>query len=184
MPSNQKFRETDFVLERGVIYEDCEFDSIDFSHLSLKSCSFIDCVFQSCSLANVELLSGSIRNCIFKSSNLIGINWCLLNNFSGTKFESCKLNYSVFQKLKLPNSTFLDCSLIEVDFSGCDLSKSDFSYSIFAGANLDGANLNGSDFRTSKDYIFDVRTTKIKGSKFSFPYVVSLITALGAEVDM
>ena len=81
MPSNQKFRETDFVLERGVIYEDCEFDSIDFSHLSLKSCSFIDCVFQSCSLANVELLSGSIRNCIFKSSNLQLFVFIVRNSF-------------------------------------------------------------------------------------------------------
>jgi uncharacterized protein YjbI with pentapeptide repeats len=73
---------------------------------------------------------------------------------------------------------------VEVDFSGCDLSKTDFSRSNFAGANLSGSNLSGADFRTSKDYIFDIRTTKIKGSKFSFPYVVSLITALGAEVDM
>ena len=54
----------------------------------------------------------------------------------------------------------------------------------FSGANLNGSNLTGADFRTSKEYVFDIRTTKIKNSKFSFPYVASLITALGAEVDM
>ena len=144
----------------------------------------MECSFHNCNLANVELLSGSIRNCHFKGSNLIGINWCLLNNFSSPKFEFCKLNYSVFENLKLPNSFFGDCSLVEVDFSGCDLSGANFSRSNFAGANLNGANLAGADFRTSRDYIFDIRTTKIKGSKFSFPYVVSLITALGAEVEM
>ena len=90
----------------------------------------------------------------------------------------------MFQNLRLDNSVFIECSLVEVDFTGCDLSKSDFSHSNFAGANLNGANLTGSDFRSSKDYVFDIRTTKIKGSKFSFPYVASLITALGAEVDM
>ena len=92
MPSNQRFTEKDFVLEKGEAYEDCEFDSVDFSILSLKNCSFVECSFHNCNLANVELLSGSIRNCHFKGSNLIGINWCLLNNFSSPKFEFCKLN--------------------------------------------------------------------------------------------
>ena len=184
MPSNEKFEQQNFILKDGESYEDCDFHSIDFSEFSLKNCLFVDCTFLQCNLANIEPTSGSIRNCVFKNSNLIGINWCVLKNFSRPRFESCKLNYSVFQNLRRDNRVFIECSLVEVDFTGCDLSKSDFSHSNFAGANLNGANLTGSDFRSSKDYVFDIRTTKIKGSKFSFPYVASLITALGAEVDM
>jgi fluoroquinolone resistance protein len=73
---------------------------------------------------------------------------------------------------------------VEADFSDCNLTKCDFSGTVFSGANLRGVDLSGANLKNSKDYIFDLRTTKIKGAQFSFPYVMSLITALGGKVEM
>jgi len=166
------------------IFEDSEFDNLDFTLYDLKSVSFLDCKFINCNMANLSLTDVSMRDITFESCNLIGINWCNLRRFETAKFIDSKLNFSIFLGLKLKNTQIINCSVVDADFSGADLSNSNFSASCFRGTNLDRAILTGADFRTSRDYIFDIRTTKIKEAKFTFPHVISLLTALGAEVEI
>ncbi len=170
--------------EPEATFEDCEFVAIDFTDIVLKSVSFLDCKFSNCNLANQPLINTSMRDVLFETCNLVGINWCSLRRLENSKFVDSKLNYSTFQALKMKDVEIRGCSALEVDFSEADLSHADFSNSSFSGANFDRANLTGVDFRTSRDYLFDVRTARIKGAKFSFPDVISLLTALGAEVDI
>jgi len=166
------------------IFEDLEFDGIDFTSYDLKSVAFFNCKFTNCNLANLSLTDISIRETTFLSCNLIGINWCNLRRFEAPKFLDSKLNFSIFQGLKLKKIEIINCFVIDADFSEADLSHSNFSNSNFKGTNFDKAILIGTDFRTSLNYMFDIRTTKIKGAKFTFPHVISLLTALGAEVDI
>ncbi len=165
-------------------FENCEFRAIDFSEISLKSVAFLECKFTNCNLANQPMVNTSVRDVVFETCNLVGINWCSLRRLDNAKFIDSKLNYSTFQALKMKDVEILGCSAIEVDFSEADLSHADFSNSSFSGANFDRSNLTGVDFRSSRDYLFDIRTARIKGAKFSFPYVISLLTVLGAEVDI
>ena len=100
------------------------------------------------------------------------------------QFRDSKINFSTFQGLKLKHLEIIGCTATECDFSEADLSFGDMKNSSFAGTNFERANMSGLDFRTSRDYVFDVRTAKIRGAKFSFPDVISLLTALGAEIEI
>ena len=164
-------------------FEDCEFRAFDFSVHNLKSVSFLNCKFTNCNMANIQLMNASMRDITFESCNLIGVNWCNLRRYEDLKFKECKLNFSSFQGLKLKRTEIINSLAVDVDFSGCDLSLSNFSGSGFAGANFEAANLTDTDFRSSRDYLFDLRKAKIKGAKFTYPHVMALLTALGAEIE-
>lgn len=164
-------------------FEGCEFKGLDFSDYNLKSVSFLDCKFAGCNMANQSMVNTDMRDVVFESCNLIGINWCSLKRFENAKFINSKLNFSTFQALKLKKIEITGCVALDVDFSEADLTSSDFSRTQLGGANFERANLTMADFRSSTDYIFDLRTARIKGARFSYPHVLSLITALGAVID-
>lgn len=168
----------------GAVFEDSEFRGVDFTVYPLKSILFLDCRFENCNFANQKLINGSYRGVAFKACNLMGINWTSVKTFRDVNFQDCKMNLSIFQNMDLKRVNMTDCLVSETDFSGANLGFSNLSGALLSGANFEGADLSGADLRNSRDYCFDVRTTKIKGTKFSFPDVVSLITALGAEVDI
>lgn len=186
MPDIYKYDESNIEFANfspGSLLEDCEFKNVNFAQLVLKSVSFLNCKFINCNLANQSLLNTSLREISFESCNLLGINWCVVKRFETVRFIDSKLNFSSFQGLKLKQTDIINCSAVEVDFSGSDLSSSDFSGTDFSGTNFENAVLIDTDFRTSRNYLFDIRTAKIKGAKFRFPDVISLLTALGIEVD-
>lgn len=164
-------------------FEYAEFNGIDFSLRSPRSTSFRECRFINCSFANQPLLNCSFKDVTFETCHLVGINWCNLKRLESVTFIESKLNFSSFQGLKLKHLKMTSCLALEVDFSGADLSMADFANSTFAGANFERANLSSADFSQSRDYLFDLRTTKIKGAKFSYPDVLSLLTALGAKIQ-
>jgi fluoroquinolone resistance protein len=164
-------------------FEDCQFEAIKFAGFSLKSSKFLNCKFSRCNFAGSDLLRSSFRDVEFIECQLMGINWAALTRFESCSFQSCKLDYSVFQGLKLRRLKCIDSSLKEADFSDADLSESDFSGSILVGASFAGADISKADLRTAKEYFIDPRSTKIKGAKFCFPEAASLLAALGAEVD-
>jgi fluoroquinolone resistance protein len=164
-------------------FENEEFKGIDFTHHQLKSVEFYHCKFTNCNLANQSLINASFQEPVFDSCKLLGINWCAVKRLGQPKFLNSKLDLSIFNRMKLKKAEFINCSMKDVDLSEADLSSGIFTDSILSNSNFDGAIITGTDFRNSKDYFIDPRKTKIKGAKFSYPDVLSLITALGAEVD-
>ncbi len=164
-------------------FEYVEFNGIDFSLRSPRSTSFLECRFINCSFANQPLLNCSFKDVTFETCHLVGINWCNLKRLETVTFINSKLSFSSFQGLKLKHLKMISCLALEVDFSSADLSMADFAHSTFTGASFDRANLSGADFSQSHDYLFDLRTARIKGAKFSYPDVLSLITALGAKIQ-
>jgi fluoroquinolone resistance protein len=113
----------------------------------------------------------------------MGINWVTLNRFEDCTFHGCKLNFSNFLGLKLKRLSCISCSLKEVDFSEAQLSEADFSESMLRGAIFTKSDLTKANFRTAKEYFIDPVSTKIKGAKFCLPDALTLIEALGAEVE-
>lgn len=174
----------DLKIKEGESLEECEFQGVDFSPLDLKGVTFLDCTFTNCNLANQSLTKTTMREPTFVGCNLMGINWPSLKRLEWPKYRECKLNFSSFQGLKLKKLEMTTCSAVEVDFAEADLTSADFSNTGLAGAVFERAILEGADFRTSRDYVIDVRTTKIKGAKFAYPQVMALIAALGAEIEM
>lgn len=171
-------------LAKGEGLSECECSSLNLSDAPLKSLRIEDCKFSACTLANADLTDTRLRSVQFESCNLIGINWAGAASLVAVTFRTCKLDYGVFQSASLKNCQFIGCSIIDADFSACDLSKAVFTDSRLAGSSFNGANLEMADFRNAKDYFIDARTTKVRGARFNLPDALSLIEALGAEVEV
>lgn len=164
-------------------YEDCRFEGMDLTVQDMNGVAFVDCMFKDCKLANQKLLNVVLRNVAFAGCNLMGVNWCELKSLAEVRFERCRLDFGVFQELKLERVVMKDCSAKEVDLSETDVSFADLSGTDFTGATFGHTRVMGADFRGSRGYVFDVRTTPLKGTKFSLPEAAGLLVALGAEVD-
>lgn len=171
------------ILEPDVQFEDCKFSGLNFSDYNFRSTSFMNCKFINCNLANQDFLNVSMRDVQFELCNLIGVNWCNLKRLENQEFCNCKLNFSVFQGLKLKKIKIVDCSALDVDFSDSDLTESIFTGSLLEGAIFNRATLINSDFRSAKNYLFDLRTTKVKGLKLRLPEAMNLFSALGVNVE-
>lgn len=170
--------------QSGAEFYSCEFQGVNFANLPLKSTLLAECKFSGCNLANADLTNTSLRELEFTACNLMGINWARARRVSDLAFKDCKLDFGSFQGLSLKGLKCLGSFALETDFSDADLTGSDFSRTSLAGASFVRAKLEKADLRSAVHYLIDPRFTSIKGAKFSFPDVISLITALGAEVDL
>ena len=161
-----------------------DFTEINLTDANLKSAIFIDCKFTSCNLSNVSFMNVVLRGVVFANCNLMGINWTEVRKGGDYSFAGSKLDYGCFQSVDLRNVKFEDCSIKEADFSGANLSKASFRGSHLAGTSFANVNIEKADFRSARNYFIDPKFAKLKEAKFSFPEVLVLIQALGAEVEM
>ncbi|MBC87641.1 MAG: hypothetical protein CL677_10740 [Bdellovibrionaceae bacterium] len=164
-------------------FEGCKFIDLDFEELSLRSSKFIDCEFIKCSLSQVKLVNTTFREVRFESCRLMGVNWSDAQSLVDGKFESCKLDYSIFQGMDLRGSSFLDCSAKDVDFSTTNLSGTAFTGTLLENANFHRSDLRNADLRNATRYFIDPNYTKLKGLKVDFPEASSFLVALGLDVD-
>lgn len=161
-----------------------DFSEINFVGTDLKSSIFIDCKFTNCNLSNVSILNVVMRGVIFENCNLMGVNWTEARKGADIRLNSCKLDYGCFQDVDLRGVSFENSSIREADFSGANLCKANLNGCQLSGTSFVNSNLEKADFRNARGYYIDPKFAKIKEAKFSFPEVLCLIHALGAEVEM
>lgn len=164
-------------------FDDCTFSGIDFLGVSFRSWRFSDCQFIKCSFSEVDVVNTTFREVTFKDCRLMGINWASTKNFSDPRFESCKLDYSVFQGADLRKVSFLDCSAKDVDFTNCNLSGAVFTGTSLQNASFNQSDLRNADLRGASRYFIDPQYTKLKGAKVDFPEASSILSALGLKVN-
>ena len=170
-------------LKGNIEFLGCSFQGVNIPEQSLRGFKFIECEFKNCNLSNVGVTGATFRDYNFSETKLVGVNWTTVNNFSDIQFESCILDYSVFQELNLTAIKAEKSSLKEVDFSGANLSKGSFVDSDFNGSNFNRANLEGSDFRRAINYLINPNESKIKKAKFSAPEVMNLLKSFEIKIE-
>ena len=182
---NNIFNAEDFSLDtnKNAEFVGCHFIGIDLSALNFSRLKFIDCEFIECNLSNSTLKSAVFRGVSFKKSKLIGINWTETTTLAACYYAESLLDYGVFQGANLKGFSFIDCKMLEVDFSEAQLSKSSFTGSMLRGASFNKANLNEADFRGASEYFIDVRYSTIKKAKFSMPEALTLLSSLEIIVE-
>jgi len=168
--SNKDFEKHKFTVSelKNIEFDSCRFISCDFSELSLYNTEFVECVFDACNLSSIIIDEVSFKDVEFINSKLIGIDFSVCNNFMlSFSFDNCTLDYSLFYKLKIKNTKYLDCSIREVDFSECDLQSSSFSNCNLDRSVFNQTNLEKVDFRTAVNFIINPESNMMKKSKFS-----------------
>lgn len=115
---------------------------------------------------------------------MLGIHFEHAKEFGfGMLALGCNLSYSSFLNKNLKNSTFSDCKLIQVDFTGADLSGISLAQCDLKDASFDHTNLKKVDFRGAQSYSIDPEQNQITAAKFSWPEVAGLLTKYNIHIE-
>jgi uncharacterized protein YjbI with pentapeptide repeats len=98
-------------------------------------------------------------------------------------FKECILDFSKFYTLKIKGTTFVDCSIIAVDFMSTDLTEVVFDKCDLYRSEFGKANANKANFKTSYNYTIDPTKTKIKKAIFSIDGLKGLLFKHEIVVD-
>jgi hypothetical protein len=85
------------------------------------------------------------------------------------------VDFSKFYTLKIKGTTFLDCSIIAVDFMNTDLTEVLFDNCDLYRTEFAKANLNKANLKTSYNYTIDPTKTKIKKATFALENLKGLL---------
>ena len=100
---------------------------------------------------------------------------CATNSFFEIHFKECILDFSKFYTLKIKGTTFIDCSIIAVDFMSTDLTEVVFDNCDLYRSEFAKAIANKANFKTSYNYTIDPSKTKIKKAVFSLNELKGLL---------
>lgn len=157
-------------------FECCTFNTCDFSNCNFIGVTFIDCTFNNCIFSGAKINHVAFRTVFFNNCKIEEVNFSMCDKLIfEIHFKECTLDFSKFYTLKIKGTSFIDCSIIAVDFmktdltgvvfDNCDLYRSEFALAIANKAN----------FKTSYNYTIDPTKTKIKKAVFSLAEVKGLL---------
>ena len=165
------------------IFEECHFSNCTFIEVTFKQCRFIDCTFENCSMSVIKPEQSRFVGATFSHSKLLSFDWSLTYELRDTSFDHCQLDYSNFSMLKLPKLVMTNCIAKGVFFEDVDLSEADFSNTNLEEALFFKANLEKANFTTASNYSIDPKTNRIKGARFSYPEVMTLLNNLDIIIE-
>lgn len=183
---NEVFKQIDFSEEAppGEEFENCTFLNCNFSNIDLGGLKFSECLFESCDLSMAGLEGTALQDVTFKDCKLLGLRFDECHNFLlNFSFEECILNFSSFYKLNIPNTPFVACTLIEVEFIGADLSGSRFDACNLSGAVFENTKLEKTDFRSATHFSIDPALNQIKRAKFSIIGLSGLLDKYDISIE-
>ncbi len=157
-------------------FECCTFNHCDFSQCNFIGVAFINCIFNYCNFNNSRINHVALRTVSFNYCKMKEVNFAMCDKLIfEIAFKNCQLDFSKFYALKMKGTSFIDCSLIAVDFMATDLSESVFDYCDLYRSEFEKAIANKTDFRTSYNYTIDPAKTKLKKAQFSVEGVKGLL---------
>jgi len=157
-------------------FECCTFENCDFTACNFMDVTFIDCVFTKCNFNGAHINHVALRTVTFEHCQIKEVNFAMCNKLIfEVHFEHCILDFSKFYTLKLKGTTFMNCSLLAVDFMATDLTESIFDNCDLYRAEFDKAIANKANFKTSYNYTIDPSKTKLKKAIFSLNEVKGLL---------
>lgn len=149
-------------------FECCTFNNCNFSQCIFLSVAFIDCTFNDCIFSGAKINYVAFRTVYFNRCKIEEVNFAMCDKLIfEIHFKECILDFSKFYTLKIKGTTFMDCSIIAVDFMSADLTEVLFDNCDLYRSEFGKANANKADSRTSYNYTIDPTKTKIKKAIFS-----------------
>jgi len=163
----------------------CTFRNCDFSDVKFEAAEFIECTFVSCNLSMAKFENTVLNQVTFNNCKVLGVDFSKCSKFLfSVSFEGCILNYSLFFKNDLKNTSFKKCSLQEASFIETNLLSAKFIDCNLDKTIFDHANLEKADLSTSRNYSINPEINRLKKAKFSMPDVVGLLNHLDISIDM
>lgn len=157
-------------------FECCSFNNCNFSQCVFVAVTFIDCVFNDCVFSGAKINYVAFRTVFFNNCKIEDVNFAMCDKLIfEIHFKECVLDFSKFYTLKIKGTTFIDCSIIAVDFMNTDLTEVVFDNCDLYRSEFAKAIANKADFKTSYNYTIDPTKTKIKKAVFSLDGIKGLL---------
>lgn len=157
-------------------FECCTFNQCDFSQCNFIGVVFIDCTFNDCLFSGAKINHVALRSVFFNRCKMEEVNFAMCDKLIfEVHFKECVLDFSKFYTLKIKGTTFIDCSIIAVDFMSTDLTAVVFDNCDLYRSEFAKANANKANFKTSYNYTIDPTKTKLKKAVFSLNEVKGLL---------
>ena len=157
-------------------FESCIFTNCDFSQCNFIAVTFIDYTFNDCNFNNSKINHVALRTVHFNGCKIKDVNFSMCDKLIfEIHFKECDLDFSKFYTLKLKGTTFMDCSMVAVDFMSTDLTEALFDNCDLYRAEFAKAIANKADFRSSYNYTIDPSSTKLKKASFSLSNLKGLL---------
>lgn len=157
-------------------FECCTFNDCDFSQCNFIGVVFIDCIFNDCLFSGAKINHVALRSVFFNRCKMEEVNFAMCDKLIfEVHFKECVLDFSKFYTLKIKGTTFIDCSLVAVDFMSTDLTEVAFDNCDLYRSEFAKAIANKSNFKKSYNYTIDPTKTKLKKAIFSLNEVKGLL---------
>ena len=105
-------------------FECCTFNTCDFSKCNFIGVVFIDCIFNDCVFSGAKINHVALRSVFFNRCKILDVNFAMCDKLIfEVHFKECVLDFSKFYTLRIKGTTFIDCSLVAVDFMNTDLTE-------------------------------------------------------------
>lgn len=172
----------------GMEFNDCVFKSCRWLGVRVENCTFIDCTFENCSMSGVVFSFTRMRDSRLVGSAFRSMAWGGLQGRSAlgqpfTSTQNCIFQYNDFSAMALAGFDFSACSFMECNFDECGLQNASFHGTPLAQSRFTRCDLTGADFRGAAGYSIDPAENKLKGARFSFPDVVTLLDSTGIQIE-
>ena len=165
-------------------FECCTFENCNFSKINLSDFTFIECEFIDCDLSNVNLSNTALQEVGFMKCKLLGMRFDTCKPFLlAFSFDTCVLDYASFYQLKIPNTRFINSSLIEVDFSETDLRKASIRDCNLQGSLFENTIIEEANLRNSYNFIIDPESNYIRKARFSRESILGLLFKYNINVE-
>ncbi|WP_338748176.1 pentapeptide repeat-containing protein [Janibacter alittae] len=151
----------------GVHFERCTVERVDLSRVSLP-----DCVIDACTFTGCKALATSWSTMRAPVISPEPSGWL-----------DCQLSMGSFSGLDLAGSRFERCVLADADFDGATLTDVVVEDCSLAGARFVRADLRGADLRGARDYVIDVRETRVEGLRVDRTGALGLLTPFAVSVE-
>jgi fluoroquinolone resistance protein len=160
-------------------FEACSFKNIKGLPLDFSRLSFVDCEFIDSDLTGTKINQTAFKTVKFTNCKLMGMHFLNCTPFLlDFHFHNCILDFSIFDGLKIPKTTFLNSQLKETNFVNTELKAS-----IFKGSNLQGTRFENSvldlcDFRNTQNLFMNPNVNSLKKTIFDRDSAMGLLAGL------
>ena len=157
-------------------FECCTFNNCDFSQCNFIGVVFIDCTFSDCIFSGAKINHVALRSVFFNRCKMEDVNFSMCDKLIfEVHFKECVLDFSKFYTLKIKGTTFVDCSILAVDFMSTNLTEVVFDNCDLYRSEFAKANASKANFKSSYNYTIDPTKTKINKAVFSLTDVKGLL---------
>lgn len=174
------------LVARGATFLNCTFSDSDLMETDFSGAHLAECRFVGCELALSDFTDAVFQDVVFENCRLTGVNFSLLQQGAlgvHAQFRDCDLSFTSFRGMDLTSCSFRACVFSEAEFQRCNLTKVSFADCDLSRCTFTANNLKEADLRTARNYAISAEGNQVRGLKVSLPEAISLLSALGIDVD-